>query len=246
MSFVAGALTPPAPTPSTYPDYLTVTPQKSDGSLRLVAPAGYSAFLFGPPTRMTGPTRYLLMITTEAMVWDLVGFSFYQTRNQQARPERPPYNPQLWQFSAAVGDDQKVELHVIQPWDGAAPPTPGNRTLTPVDAIETLLVSANPGRLEDASNGHSWKSRDVSIVVRAVQQVSMPTLFGNGATTQTILSHGSMPLCNAVASPDQQNGLTGGLVTFDQTRKLFAVDFSWTSDKNAELLRITDVPVKFE
>jgi hypothetical protein len=82
--------------------------------------------------------------------------------------------------------------------------------------------------------------------VKAVNEVSMPRLFGDRHSDSVTIPHGTLALCNALAVPDAVAGLSGAEVTFDNARKKFTVDFTWTSDKNAELLRISDVPIQFK
>jgi hypothetical protein len=117
--------------------------------------------------------------------------------------------------------------------------------MTPVQAVEQLLVANH--WLDEVSDADQWKSKDfdLSIVVSAVQQVSIPTLIADGSSTSmTVVPHGILPLCNALATG--LGGLTGDHVAFDPSRKLFSVDFTWTSSKNTEVLAIRGVQVQFD
>ena len=202
---------------------------------------------FVQPRAQKGPTRHLLIITTEAAVWVPTAFSLYHTRNTKPQsPNAPAFNPQLWQFTQVVGDDVLVEFHASQNADPKVVGSGIARTLTPIEAVEALLV--NRGWLQDAQAGQDWKgtSLDLSIVVSARHHVSIPTLIAQGGTqpNPTIVQHGLLPLCNSVAKG--QSGMSGDEVVFDPARKDFAVDFTWTSCTNTEILRITDVIVQFD
>jgi hypothetical protein len=248
VGFVGQALKSPDPIEDDS-SYLTIKVNDVGGTESLSVSDGFAAFLFAPGSQNpTGPTRHLLVITAEVSVWETAAYSLYHTRNNQAQaPNAPNFNPQLWQFSPIVGDDVPVEVHASRTADSSVVIPGDSRAVTPIQAVLALLVNNGHNWLQDAQDGQGWKGTDLdlSILVSAIHQVSIPTLVTDGSAPQSpsVVSHGQLPLCNALATG--QSGMNGDQVSFDGSRKYFAVDFTWTNRTSTEVLRIATVKVQF-
>ena len=224
------------------------------GNIAPGIPPSYAVFMFKqksdfkPKSHADGPCRYLLIISTEAKVWTPFAMKLYHTRNvrpalNSANPATipPSFNPMLWQFSSLVGDTEAMDLKRIYTLD-APPFRLPSRSMSIENFVQKTLVASK--LLESDNNSQEWKSTDASILVGAVLRASFP-IFSNeniASSLQTV-SHGILPLWNALYVPG--NPAASDAIMFDESRLEFAVDLTWTSARNAEILRIQNLLVSF-
>ena len=161
VGFVSNALVPRDPIEDDS-SYLTIKVDDVGGTESLSVPDGFAAFLFGPAPSVSspGPTRHMLIITAEVSVWGSVAYSLYHTRNSQAQAQNAPtFNPKLWQFSPVVGDNVPVEVHTSRTADQSVVIKGTSWTMTPVQAVEALLVNNKIEKWldDDAQDGQDWK-----------------------------------------------------------------------------------------
>ena len=209
------------------------------------APSDVGIFLFRTGDIEPGTARHVLVVTAEANVWQTFSWSLIQTRNlrfpdrQVAPAKQLGFNPALSLASSPVGDSAGLQLRLAVTFDKRQPDKK-QRKFTPAQLVDQLLVQSKAIAGDD--NASTWKTQDLSILVSAVQKVTMPVLGSPIGGSGVELSHGKFPLAS-LRWPAGTPGSTDPL-TLDPERHEFTVDFTWTAPTNVEVFRIQGVPLR--